>query len=150
MNANPRFVTLALVLALAFVALFVSLLWLVRQASLARGSWVEEGRREDKPTPAPRATIRVGPRAVGVLVVLAGCGFVVWSWNEAHAGRMFSFKMATMGPLLIGVGVWAIVEGPEMPTRRVTPLGWILSGIGLLCGFLYAEFLRVGRLPFGL
>jgi protein-S-isoprenylcysteine O-methyltransferase Ste14 len=90
---------------------------------------------------------RAVSRLIGFVTVLAGLGFVAWSWHDAPA-RFFSFKMAATGPFLVGCGLWVAIEGPEFPLQRVSALGWVLMLLGLGVGLLYGEFLATGRLPF--
>src|SRR4051812_48070628 len=104
---NTNFQGLALVLGIGFVGLFVVLLRLVQAGFKARG-WHELG------TPARPIQIRsrAVSRLIGVLFVLAGCGFMVWSWNEAHTNRLFNVKLAAGGPCFLGIGAYFVISGP--------------------------------------
>jgi hypothetical protein len=135
---------IALVFAIGFLTVFVTLLYLVplafRVVRERLGPWPSGGRAFLRS--------RIFSRICGILFALAGGGFVAWSWDEAHSGRFFSFKLAASGPMFIGMGAWLAIEGPEPSGHRPSLLGWILTALGLVAGLLYVEFLRTGRLPF--
>jgi hypothetical protein len=143
MNGPARNEGVPFILAAGFIAIFILLLWLVRAVSRSQG-WHDIG------TPARPLHIRSrgASRAIGALFALAGSAFMAWSWQQAHQDRFFITKMAAGGPAFVGMGAWMMIEGPELPANRPSPLGWSLSLAGLALGFLYAEFLRTGRLPF--
>jgi len=134
----------ALVLAVGFLAVAAGLLWAVQHVFKARG-WHDLG-TPDRPI---LIRSRAVSRLLGSLLALAGCGFVWWSWNDAHFSRLFSYKMAAMGPCGIVLGVWVVVTGPihtDDSTHARPPLvAWFLMMLGLAAGFLYAHFLETGR-----
>src|SRR5438067_1851173 len=107
---NSEFQGIALVLGVGFIALFLMLIWLVQVIFKAKG-WHELG------TPGHPIQIRsrMASRLIGALFVLAGCGFMVQSWRDAHNSRLIWLKLAAGGPAFIGMGTWMVIEGPELP-----------------------------------
>jgi hypothetical protein len=140
---NTNFQGLALMLGIGFVGLFVVLLRLVQSGFRARG-WHELG-TPDRPI---QIRSRAVSRLIGGLFALAGCGFLAWSWHEAHTNRSLNFKMAAGGPGFLGIRAYFLIEGPISTEDRPSTLGWILAMGGVAAGLLYSEFLRTGRLPF--
>lgn len=143
---DPRFQKTALVLAAVFITTAVVLLWLVQRLFKAWG-WHDLG----TPSRPIRIRSRRVSRLIGLGFVLAGCGFLVWSWHDAHTSRFFLFKMAAAGPAFVGMGMSMVIEAPLTPAddspTRPSVLAWTLSGLGLALGLLYTHFLETGRLP---
>ena len=132
---------------MGFLGVSVGLLWVVSRVFKARG-WHDLG-TPDRPI---LIRSRAVSRLLGALLALAGCGFVWWSWSDAHFSRLFSYKMAAMGPCGIVLGVWVVVTGPVHPDddlpAQPPPSAWLMMILGLAVGFLYTHFLETGRVPF--
>ena len=83
-------------------------------------------------------------RLVGLFFGLLGNGFVFASWREAHDQGQFSLKTAVLGPCLLAVGLYFLIEAPSMPVKRPSVLGWTLTIVGIALGIFYAEWLKNG------
>ena len=71
-----------------------------------------------------------------------------WAWRAVQVQGSFLRGQAVLGPLLIGIGAWLVIEAPILGEHRPSRLGYALGGIGLVAGLLYSEWLRGTRLPF--
>lgn len=87
-------------------------------------------------------------RIAGAFVLVLGLALVAWIWHDANSTGRFSLKLSILGPIVISTGLWLAIEGPELPARKMSPLGWVLLAVGLAAGGLFQQFLRTGRLPF--
>ncbi len=138
-----RFESIALAMTLIFVGVTGLLLYLVPlafQASRSRfGHWEEKA--------AEFFGTNTGIRIRGVMFALIGIGFVVWSWRDANDRGSFFVKMAVLGPTMIGIGTWVMIEAPDPEHGKFSPLGWILIGLGVSTGVLYWRYLTTGVLP---
>jgi hypothetical protein len=134
---------LAVVLGIAVITLLVGLLWLVLTGFPAKGP---HGLEILDPPIAIDSRART--RIYGALLIVVGCGLMIWSWCDGQIGGRNWTKMAVAGPTLIGVGMWIVIEAPDLPLDRFSPLGWILSLSGLAIGLFYGVFLKTGCLLF--
>jgi hypothetical protein len=91
---------------------------------------------------------RTQSRIAGVIGVLIGLAGLAWAWQSAHSTGSFPAKLSLVGPVVISVGLWLAIEGPELPVRKMSPLGWVFLVLGLVAGVLFQQFLKTGRLPF--
>jgi hypothetical protein len=91
---------------------------------------------------------RTKSRMAGVISAVLGLAGVGWTWQSARTAGSFPAKLSILGPVVIALGVWLIVEGPELPARKMSPLGWAFLVLGLVAGALFQQFLRTGRLAF--
>ena len=93
---------------------------------------------------------RTKSRMAGVVLVVLGSAGVAWAWYQARATGSFASRGSMLGPIAVAVGLWLIVEGPELPAQRLSVLGWVFLVLGLIAGVLFREFLKSGRvLPLG-
>ena len=96
---------------------------------------------------------RVVSRLLGMLAMGVGIVIVRWSWEDVHTGRTFSYRDAVGGPVIIGYGLFVAIAAPlsarkwEIRVARVPPLLAVCGIAGLVAGFIYAEYLRTGRIP---
>ncbi|MFO0951259.1 MAG: hypothetical protein U0835_08920 [Isosphaeraceae bacterium] len=147
MNIDPRFLQLGLILVALMVMAGVSLLWLL--GSVRRPDRAPAETPPPSPTDgkAGAFTLSLGPKAVGVLGVLTGLAFMGWAWHETHDLGRTPTKLAFLGPFLLCLGLWSVVEGPDLRARRITPLGWGFSAAGIALGVVYILILRSVQLP---
>jgi len=138
-----------LVPCLVFLGLLALLIWLVS------GGFQKLGMHEWKqPSEPVRVFIltRAASRRLGVGLTSTGILLMSWMWDMAHGGQLFDMKAAVLGPLLMGMGMWMMVEAPLAPDgltfSRLFPIGWVLCATGFAAGIVYAEFLKTGRIPF--
>jgi hypothetical protein len=91
---------------------------------------------------------RAKSRVAGAIALILGLAGVAWTWHAATASGSFPAKLSILGPGVVSVGFWLMVEGPELPLRRMSPLGWVFLALGLLAGVVFQQLLKTGRLTF--
>lgn len=128
---------IALVLGTVFLAVFVGLLYVV---PLALRAFHNRGKGWDARMQRLRDSALFS-QAVGLALAAAGCGIVLWTWSDFRGGRMFSLKLAALGPTLMGYGTWLLIEAPPFPQPRPSALGWALTMLGLAAGIGYYAYL---------
>jgi hypothetical protein len=90
---------------------------------------------------------RAKSRIAGAIMIAIGLAGVAWVWHEATAKGSFPAKLSLLGPVAVAVGLWLAVEGPELPARKLSPLGWAFLALGLVAGVLFQQWLSTGRVP---
>ena len=93
--------TIAVVMALVFLSLFVGLLWLVPRVSRIFGL-------QGLGAPARPVRIRsgLGSRLVGAVFLTAGCGFVAWTWHDSHSSQRAASRLDPIVPLRAEPAPW--------------------------------------------
>lgn len=85
-------------------------------------------------------------RLFGLGFGLLGCTMMWWAWQDALSKGEFVGEAAFLGPFFVAFGLYIILEAPAIPVRRPSIFGWACTVVGLILGFLFAEFLRKGNL----
>lgn len=60
----------------------------------------------------------------------------------------FPAKLSILGPVAVALGAWLTIEGPELPAKKMSPLGWVFLVLGLVVGVLFHQSLKTGRPSF--
>ena len=61
-------------------------------------------------------------RAAGIICLLAGIGLTALVWHGAVTRGRYDIKAATIGPILMALGIGFLIHGAAMPPNRATPL----------------------------
>lgn len=89
-------------------------------------------------------TDRTKSRIAGLIFAFLGLAGVAWAWQAARSNGSFPAKLSILGPVAFSLGLWLAIEGPELPDRKMSPLGWVFLALGLVAGVTFQRFLRGG------
>ena len=94
----------------------------------------------------PEVPVHLRPRLVGLIFILVGLLFGVWVAYDAHSSHFFSLR-PSLSSLTIAMGLWIVIEAPELPAREISRLGHVFAGIGMVVGLAFTWYV-MGRIPF--
>jgi hypothetical protein len=86
-------------------------------------------------------TERMISRLAGAAISVVGLVFVAWPWYTALNAGYFSPKIALISPIFVFSGFAMVIEGPDLPVRKLTPLGWAFLIVGIMGGLVNAYLL---------
>jgi hypothetical protein len=85
-------------------------------------------------------------RLVGAAFMLVGCAVAGLMWAIYRSEGFYSLFGAWLGPFVATMGVWMLIEGPELPAHRLSLLGKLFACTGTILGLAFALALDEGWL----
>jgi len=86
------------------------------------------------------------PRPVGLVFILVGLCVGAWVAYDARSSRFFSLRPC-LSAVMVAMGLWTIIEAPQLPARKLSPLGHVFAGVGMVLGLAFTWYV-MGYIPF--
>jgi hypothetical protein len=86
------------------------------------------------------------PQRVGLVFIAVGLGFAAWVLYDARSARFFSLR-PSLSSVAVAMGLWMVIDSPDLPARELSSRGHAFAGVGLVVGLAFTWYV-MGWIPF--